>query len=173
MQATYDNFRDTANLPDNARNKLLQSLSKKTFSEQVIVFRLKHKIFSKIRTKSASETEYLQRLKRDNPAGYDYIILMLAIRMHITNQTKSEYIAEIREARQDKQSKKTVTLYRAVEVLLPLIDELRETGATWADVANVLNKKQRKILCYKKLTVDYLKKAYGKIKKERAESNIS
>lgn len=168
MQATYDNFRDTANLPDNARNKLLQSLSKKTFAEQVIVFQIKNKIYSRIRTKSASETEYLQQLKRNNPAGYDYIVLMLAIRMHITNQTKSEYIAEIREARQNIESKKTVTLYRAVEVLLPLIDELRATGATWADVADVLNKKQRKILSYKKLTVDYLKKTYGKIKKAKA-----
>ena len=173
MQATYNNLLDTMALPKNTFRKLLLVLANKTFDEQALVFELKSKIYSNLRTESADQAEQLKQFKRDSPEAYDYSILMLAIRMHIANQSKSQYIAEIREARQDIESKKTVTLYRAVEVLLPLIDELRETGATWADIAGVLNKKQRKILCYKKLTVDYLKKAYGKIKKERAKSNIS
>ena len=173
MQATYNNLLDTMQLPQNTLRKLLLVLANKTLEEQAIVFTLKSKIYSNLRTESADQAEQLKRFRRDSPDAYDYTVLMLAIRMHLANQTKSEYVAEIREARQNIESKKTVTLYRAVEVLLPLIDELRATGATWADVANVLNKKQKKILCYKKLTTDYLKKTYGKIKKERAESNIS
>lgn len=168
VQATYDNLTKVADLTPAARHKLMAILANKTEAEQIIIFGIRGKIYSKIRTSSPEQAEQLQQFRREQPVQYDYYILILAIQIHLSTQNQSQYIAKLREARQKTESLRNITLGRAVEVLLPLVEELRKEGATWAEVAQILNNKQRKVLCNRKLSTDYLKKTYGKLKHKKA-----
>lgn len=163
MNATFTTLTAIIKLDPAERQKLTKSLTRKTEAEQLIIYDIKTKIYSKVRTDDKRQDELLKALRRESPARYDYYITLLAIQLYTVNSTKSQYIARIREARQQP-SPKTNTLAQAVKVLLPLIDELREAGATWEQVAKTLSTKQKKILGYRTITTDYLKKTYGRIK---------
>ena len=166
MQATYKTLAEVAALPPASRHKLMMILSHKTEAEQLLIFGIKQKIYSNIKTDTKEQAETLKISRRESPAKYDYLVLLLAIQMHLSSQSQSRYIVQLREARQKTESLRNITLARAVEVLLPLIDELRQEGASWSEVTQILNNKQRKVLCNRKLSTDYLKKTYGKLKKK-------
>lgn len=164
MDANFANFFTIANYAVEQRKKISQSFAHKTEAEQLMIFDIKQKIYSHIRVKSQKENDILKELKTNKPKYYDYIIFLLAIQIYNANATKKKYLAQVREARQEVS--KTITLTRAIEVLLPLIDELRCAGATWEQIATTISVKQKKILNNRKVTTDYLKKVYSKLKKK-------
>ena len=163
MQATFENFKHTLTLPPAERRKLMNNLARKTENEQLMIFELKKKIFSAIKTEKKEEVEQIKKIHHEQLAFYDYIILLLAIQIHNASTTKSAYITELRQARQQVKTRKT-SILRAIETLIPLIDELRESGMTWQETADMITAKQKKILHNKKVSKDYLKKTYAKIK---------
>lgn len=165
MKATFDNLLALANSEPSARRKLLQQLARKTEAEQKLIFELASKLRT-IKVQPEQEQEATAFYKSLAPADGLYYRLLLAIQLHEVNQTKSQYIAAIREARQNVQSLKTAPLARALELLIPLVDELRAAGASWETIADTLTKKQKKILSSRKVKADYLKKTYYKYKKQ-------
>lgn len=164
MKATFDNLLALANSEPSARRKLLQQLARKTEAEQKLIFELASKLRT-IKVQPEQEQEATAFYKSLAPADGLYYRLLLAIQLHEVNQTKSQYIAAIREARQDVQSLKTAPLSRALELLMPLVEELRASGASWETIADTLTKKQKKILSSRKVTADYLKKTYYRHKR--------
>lgn len=164
MKATFDNLLALANSEPSARRKLLQQLARKAEAEQRIIFELADKMRT-VSIPSEKKQEAMEFFKAMKKGENIYYQLLLAIQLHEANQTKSQYIAAIREARQDVQSLKTAPLHRALELLMPLVDELRAAGASWETIADTLTKKQKKILSSRKVTADYLKKTYYKHKR--------
>lgn len=166
MQANYKNFFEVKNKKPELRKKISESFSRKTEAEQLIIFSIKEKIYSNVNVESKRESEDLKKLKADEPALYDYIIFLLAIQMYNANATQKQYLTEVREARQQI-IPKTISQARAIEVLLPLIDELKSTGAQWKDIAQLLSAKQKKILNNRKVSPAYLKKIYSQLKRKK------
>ena len=166
MQANYKNFFEIKNMKPELRKKISESFSRKTEDEQLIIFSTKEKIYSNVNVESKRESEDLKELKANKPALYDYIIFLLAIQMYNANATQKQYLTEVREARQQI-IPKTISQARAIEVLLPLIDELKSTGAVWKDIAQLLSSKQKKILNNRKVSPAYLKKIYSQLKRQK------
>lgn len=165
MNATYESLAEIANLSHPIMRKLIQNLSNKTRQEQLQIFSIKQKIYSNLKTSNEQQVTNLKFFRQSYPATYDYYLLLLAIQIYNANSTKSQYVAQVREARQDISSLKTAPLYQAIQALVPLIDELRSTGATWDRIAKFLTTNQRKILSNRIVKTDYLKKTYARIKK--------
>lgn len=164
QKPTYKEFRAVFELDAAAKRQLMLALARKTVPEQLQIFKIRNEIFGTDKIAGTkNEQDWIDRLRKSHKDIYDYCILLLAIQIQMARATDSKYVTEIRKARQDTSSVRKITLARAVEVLAPLIRELRRNGATWQEVATVLNTKQKKILGKRKLTVDYLKKTWGRI----------
>jgi hypothetical protein len=90
----------------------------------------------------------------------------MAVQLHDADCRKSEFISEIREARQDVKSFQKSPIKEVIKSLMPLIDNLKTKGATWAEITRIVNNKKRKILSNRKISQEYLKKTYYQLKKE-------
>ena len=73
----------------------------------------------------------------------------------------------IGEARQDIKSFQKSPIKEVIKSLMPLIENLKAKGATWAEITKIVNTKKRKILSNRKISQEYLKKTYYKIKKDK------
>jgi hypothetical protein len=165
MKATFENLLTLVNNESAARRKLMQKLSRKTEAEQKQIFELSTKI-AQIQIPHEQYESARDLFKKFSKGEAMYYQLLLAIQLHEANQGKSQYLAEVREARQDVQSLKTAPLAKVIELLMPLVEELRKCGASWETIAKTLTKKQRRILSSRTVTTDYLKKTYSRYKKK-------
>ena len=163
--ASYGDFARIWNAAPDVRRRLMKELARKTEQEQLQIYHIKTEITYRIKTSNRNQIEMLKGARDKHPACYDYILTLLAIQLHDADTTKSEYISDIREARQDPASFKTSPLKGVVLSLIPLIKELKGKGATWLEVTKIVNTKKRKILSGRKISVEYLKKTYYAIKK--------
>ena len=164
--ATYGDFARAANLDAPLRIKLMKTLANKTEAEQLEIFAIKHDITNHIITSNPKQTNELHRYKSEQPDVFDYCLLLVAIQLHEADVTKSEFTAQVREQRQDPLSFKTAPLAKTIKSMIPLIDELKRKGATWEQVAHTLNTKKKRMMSNRKISVDYLKKTYAKIKRD-------
>ena len=167
MKATFNTLLSLANNEASARRKLLQTLSRKTEAEQRLIFDLAGKL-QKIHYEPEQKQEAMNFFKSLSRGDGLYYQLLLAIQLHEANRTKSEYISINREARQDVQSLKTAQLDKVIEMLMPVVEELKEAGATFETIAKTLTKKHRKMLSGRTVRTDYLKKVYYRYKKNTA-----
>ena len=164
--ATYGDFFSITRTAPDLRRKLMKELAAKTEKEMLQVFAIKQEIYNRIKTNDREQIEFIKKAKAEHPHEYDYCITLIAIQLHDADTKKSEYIAEVREARQDPPSFQTSPLKDVVRSIMPLIDNLKEKGATWQELTKMVNTKKRKILSGRKISVEYLKKTYYKLKKE-------
>ena len=164
--ATYGDFLNIVRTAPNLRQKLMKELAAKTEKEMLQVFAIRREIYNRIKTNTREQINFMEKVKAEHPHQYDYCITLIAIQLHDADAKKSEYIAEVREARQDPPSFQTSPLKEVVRSIMPLIDNLKDKGATWQELTKMVNAKKRKILSGRKISVEYLKKTYYKIKKE-------
>ncbi len=167
--ATFGDFLSISRTAPDLRRKLMKELAAKTELEMLQVFKIKNEIQHRIKTNNRNQIQALQDGRTNHPDAYDYYITLIAIQLHDADTKKSEYIAEVREARQDPPSFQTSPLKDVVRSIMPLIDNLKEKGATWQELTKMVNTKKRKILSGRKISVEYLKKTYYKLKKENEQ----
>lgn len=148
----------------------MATLAAKTTAEQLEIFKIKTEIAYNIKTNNRNQIEELKQKRATSPEAYDYCMLLLALQIQEAKESKSQYVSHIRELRQDPQSFKTSPKAKSISCLIPLIDELRSKGATWDYIASYINNHKRKILSNRKVSVDYLKKTYHRIKKEESQN---
>lgn len=167
--ATFGDYINIHRTAPDLRRKLMKELAAKTELEILQVFKIKNEIQHRIKTNNRSQILDLQYGRTHSPSYYDYYTTLIAIQLHDADTKKSEYIADVREARQDPPSFKTSPLKDVVRSIMPLIDNLKEKGATWQELTKMVNTKKRKILSGRKISVEYLKKTYYKLKKENEQ----
>lgn len=163
--ATFGDFTRIWKAAPDVRRGLMKELARKSEQEQLLIFRIKTEIAYRIKTNNRNQIEALKGARDKYPAYYEYVLTLLAMQLHDADMAKSEYISDIREARQDPTSFKTSPLKDVVASLVPLIDNLKSKGATWQDITKIVNTKKRKILSSRKISLEYLKKTYYQIKK--------
>ena len=168
--ATFGDFARLTNQPADICRKMMATIAAKTQAEQLEIFKIKTEIAYNIKTSNRNQIDQLKMCRTTRPEAYDYCMLLLALQIQEAKESKSQYVTHIRELRQDPQSFRTSPKAKAISCLIPLIDELRKKGATWDYVASYINNHKRKILSNRKVSVDYLKKTYHRIKKEESHN---
>lgn len=163
----YGDYVRTWTTPADAQRAWMKELANKSVEEQKQIFSIKIELANHIRTRNSEQIQNLKEARKSYPAYYDYVMTLLAVQLHDADCHKSEYVSEIREARQDVKSFQKSPIKDIVKSLMPLIDNLKAKGATWTEITKIVNTKKRKILSSRKVSQEYLKKTYYKIKKEK------
>lgn len=174
-QRHHANFGDLAritHLPPDVRRKMMATIASKSEKEQLYIFKIKKDIAHNIKTSNREQIDQLKTFRERNPITYDYYMLLLALTVLDSKKAKSEYISMIREMRQDPPSFKTSPKEKAIQALIPLIDELKAKGGTYEYITDYINNHKRKMLSNRKISVDYLKKVYYKTKKAEAQNIV-
>ena len=163
---TYGDLLRTWTTAADTQRRGMKELANKTVEEQKQIFVIKTEIYSRIKTNNREQINKITEARKQYPAYYDYVMTLMAVQLHDADYHKSEYISEIREARQDVKSFQKSPLKDVIKSLMPLIDNLKTKGATWEEITKIVNNKKRKILSNRKISQEYLKKTYYTIRKE-------
>ena len=163
----YGDYVRTWTTPADTQRRWMQELANKSVEEQKQIFLIKIEIANHIKTRNSEQIQKLREAKKSHPAYYDYVTLLMAVQLHDADCRKSEFVSEIREARQDIKSFQKSPIKEVIKSLMPLIENLKAKGATWAEITKIVNTKKRKILSNRKISQEYLKKTYYKIKKDK------